>query len=174
MAKMAKLQTAKKDLMEEFMKFQSLSIATILFSGLTAFSSQVEATPLSVSEIAFENACMVNSEAMPQEFLPPTFTPQPLPENLDTTKAWQIVAENAAVSGDFHNAIKAFDKAIDLSDGRNPELFEQRGWIHYIQDDYQQAIVDFKAAALLYEETENTAGLWDACQLVSYVERQPV
>ncbi|MGB3237718.1 MAG: tetratricopeptide repeat protein [Geitlerinemataceae cyanobacterium] len=159
------------------MNFKNISIATLLLGGLASFSEPALANSSSDRtdlDIAFENTCAVVPEAMPQEFRPPTFERQPLPENLDTAKAWQTIGENAAVSGDYHNAIQAFNKAIDLSRGNNPELLEQRGWLHYTQDNYQQAIADLKAAALLYDDMENTTDRWDTCNMVSYVERQRV
>lgn len=151
-------------------------IFALILGSIFGFYDPAFSHPKSNLEIAFENACMANSnvEAMPQEFRPPTFATKPLPEALNTANAWQTVGENAAISGDYHNAIQAFNKAIDLSNGENPELFEQRGWLHYIQDNYQQALADLKAAALLYDEMDNTAGRWDTCHMVSYVERQRV
>jgi len=159
------------------MNFSKIStISALLLGGVVGFAYPAFSNPSSNVEIAFENACMANGnvEAMPQEFRPPTFEAKPLPNALDTANAWQTVGENAAISGDYHNAIQAFNKAIELSSGENPELFEQRGWLHYIQDDYQKALADLKAAALLYNEMDNTADRWDTCHMVSYVERQRI
>lgn len=156
------------------MNSKFITLIALISSGITGFASPAIANSQSERDLAFESACATMPESMPQEFQPPTFDPQALPDNLSTPLAWQTVGENAAASGDFSQAIQAFNKAIDLTSGENATLFEKRGWLHYMEHNYQQAITDLKSAALLYDKTENLVDRWDTCHMVSFVERQRV
>ncbi|MDY6941264.1 MAG: tetratricopeptide repeat protein [Cyanobacteriota bacterium] len=156
-----------------------LSIASLTVTALTLASPAVRAQDAELEaeldNISLDSACgqiVRNPQGRFAAFTPPTYEPQAIPEELNTARAWQVVGEDAAATGDFHNALQAYNKAIDLSGGQNPELFEQRGWVYYIQDNYDRAITDLKAAARLYQDRENRIARTDACQMISFVEQQ--
>lgn len=156
------------------MNLKLITPIAMICSGITGLAAPAIANSQSERDLAFETVCAMTPESMPQEFLPPTFEQLPIPESLTTAKAWQTVGENAAASGEVSKAIQAFNQAIELTTGENASLFEKRGWLHYMQQNYEQAINDLKSAALLYDETENLVDRWDTCHMVSYVERQKV
>ena len=152
-----------------------ISISSLTTIALTVLSSAVLAQQREVGKFSFDAACpqtLENLENRWVNFTPPTFESQVIPDDLNTARSWQIVGENAAATGDFHNALQAFDKAIDLSGGQDPEILAQRGWVYYIRDNYSRAIADLKAAARLYEERDNRMARVDTCQIISYVEQE--
>lgn len=94
-----------------------------------------------------------------QSFTPPIYTYQPLPERPNTVEFWRQVGHNAVLTQDYANAVVAFDKALELSidpETRLPEteLYVQRGWAHYLNQDEAEAIADLQTAASLYLEDQ--------------------
>ncbi len=102
-------------------------------------------------------------------FNPPDYDQQSTPEHLDTAEDWEVVGRDAAAVGDYHNAIFAFDKAIELARGENPELLELRGWTQYLDQDYDAAIADLAAAVELYRQLERQDDYQNALQMRDYV-----
>ncbi|MBE9039408.1 hypothetical protein IQ235_01180 [Oscillatoriales cyanobacterium LEGE 11467] len=154
---------------------RTISIASLTATVLTVLSPVALAQEEELEKFAIDAACpqiIQNRAARVVEFTPPTYESQPIPDNLNTARSWQIVGENAVATGDFHNALQAFDKAIELSSGQEPEILEQRGWVYHIRDNHNRAIADLKAAARLYEERENRLARADTCQMISYVEQE--
>lgn len=123
--------------------------------GAIAASLSISATP-----------AIANPE---RTFNPPNYQHEPLPETLDTANAWERVGRNAAATGDYHNAVVAFDKAIDLSRRRDPQLYELRGWAYYQQDETEAAIADLATAARLYFNRERYAAYRNAERMYDYV-----
>ncbi|USR89575.1 hypothetical protein NEA10_11850 [Phormidium yuhuli AB48] len=103
------------------------------------------------------------------EFTPPTYEQHPIPSDLNTAEDWEMVGRDAAAVGDYHNAVFAFDKAIDLALGNDPELFELRGWTQYLQQDYDAAIADLASAVELYRQWERHEDYRNAQQMRDYV-----
>ncbi|PPT07200.1 hypothetical protein CKA32_006133 [Geitlerinema sp. FC II] len=111
-----------------------------------------------------------NAIAVPDnDFNPPNYRQEALPRELDTARAWEIVGRNAAATGDYQNAIVAFDKAIDLSRRRQPQLYEQRGWAHYLHGEPRSAIADLETAAQLYTRRERLQRSANARQMQEFV-----
>ncbi|MFP4317959.1 MAG: hypothetical protein ACLFM4_01420 [Phormidium sp.] len=111
-------------------------------------------------------AALGNSEGV---FTPPDYEQQSIPDHLNTAEDWEIVGRDAAAVGDYHNAIFAFDKAIELARGNNPELLELRGWTQYLYQDYDAAIADLAAAVELYRQLERQEDYRNAQQMRDYV-----
>ncbi|MCH8506905.1 MAG: hypothetical protein LAT50_21720 [Ectothiorhodospiraceae bacterium] len=103
------------------------------------------------------------------QFTPPNYEQHPIPSDLDTAENWETVGRDAAAVGDYHNAVFAFNKAIDLALGNDPELFELRGWTQYLQQDYDAAIADLAAAVELYRQRERHEDYRNAQQMRDYV-----
>lgn len=103
------------------------------------------------------------------QFNPPSYEQNPIPSDLDTAEDWETVGRDAAAVGDYHNAVFAFNKAIDLALGNDPELFELRGWTQYLQQDYDAAIADLAAAVELYRQRERHEDYHNAQQMRDYV-----
>lgn len=102
-------------------------------------------------------------------FTPPDYDRQSVPEHLNTAEDWEVVGREAAAVGDYHNAIFAFDKAIELARGETPELLELRGWTQYLDQDYDAAIADLSAAVELYGQLERQDDYRNALQMRDYV-----
>lgn len=102
-------------------------------------------------------------------FAVPIYERQPLPEALNTASAWQIVGMNAVQVGDYPNALAAFDKAVDLSGGNNPEMLEQRGWLHTLRGEYREAIADLEAAAQQYADQNQYENTLNALRIRDFV-----
>ncbi|OAB59028.1 hypothetical protein AY600_16005 [Phormidium willei BDU 130791] len=102
-------------------------------------------------------------------FSPPDYNRQSVPDHLNTAEDWEIVGREAAAVGDYHNAIFAFDKALELARGDNPELLELRGWTQYLDQDYDAAIADLSAAVELYSQLERQDDYRNALQMRDYV-----
>lgn len=107
-----------------------------------------------------------NSEGV---FTPPDYEQQSIPDHLNTAEDWEVVGRDAAAVGDYHNAIFAFDKAIELARGNNPELLELRGWTQYLYQDYDAAIADLATAVELYRQRERHEEYRNAQQMRDYV-----
>lgn len=105
-------------------------------------------------------------------FEQPSYVHQPLPYTLQTATDWQTVGMNALIAQDYVNSLEAFDKAVDLSAGKNAEILEQRGWIHYLQSDYEQAIADLNRAATLYQDQAQPADHRNARRMRLFIEAQ--
>jgi|GEM_PF-2202093 tetratricopeptide (TPR) repeat protein len=102
-------------------------------------------------------------------FTPPDYDRQSVPEHLNTAEDWEVVGREAAAVGDYHNAIFAFDKAIELARGENPELLELRGWTQYLDQDYDAAIADLATAVELYRQLERQEDYRNAQQMRDYI-----
>jgi tetratricopeptide (TPR) repeat protein len=102
-------------------------------------------------------------------FAVPIYERQPLPEALNTAHAWQIVGMNAVQVSDYPNALAAFDKAVDLSGGNNPEMLEQRGWLHTLRGEYSEAIADLEAAAQQYANQSQYENALNALRIRDFV-----
>lgn len=100
----------------------------------------------------------------------PTYVHQPLPNTLQTAQDWQIVGMNALVDQDYINSLQAFNKAVDLSTGQQPEILEQRGWVHYLQEQYGRAIADLNQAATLYQDQSQTADYRNVRRMRLFIE----
>lgn len=85
-----------------------------------------------------------------QSFTPPTYEYESLTDQPKPAEYWQQVGTNAVIIGDYTNALAALNKAIDLAGAREPELLEQRGWVHYRIGNERLASADLRAAAALY------------------------
>ena len=118
------------------MRFQKIILATALtlgFLGISATSARGD-----------------REQAEFQPFALPIYEYEELAEQPRQAEYWQQVGVNAVVVGDYPNALAAFDKAVDLTGTKEPELLEQRGWVHYRMDNKRLASADLRAAAALY------------------------
>lgn len=102
-------------------------------------------------------------------FEPPAYERQPLPDALNTAQAWQTVGMNAVQVEDYANGLAAFDKAVDLSARANPEILEQRGWLHALAGYYDEAIADLEAAAAQYTTQNQHEQALNALQIRDFV-----
>ncbi len=102
----------------------------------------------------------------------PTYVHRPLPYTLQTAQDWQTVGMNALIAEDYVNSLQAFNKAVDLSAGQDPEILEQRGWVHYLQERYETAIADLNQAATLYQEQSQTPNYRNVRRMQLYIETQ--
>lgn len=102
----------------------------------------------------------------------PTTVLQPLPDTLQTAQDWQTVGMNALIVEDYINSLQAFNKAVDLSAGQNPEILEQRGWVLYLQKRYERAIADLNQAAALYQVQSQTANYRNVRRMRLFIETQ--
>lgn len=107
-----------------------------------------------------------------RRFDPPNYRQTELPAALDTADAWETVGRNAAATGDYHNAAIAFDKAIDLARDRNPQLYELRGWAHYLNGEIDAAIADLDTASQLYLNRQRYQAYRNTQQMHDYVLRE--
>ncbi|MBE9079703.1 tetratricopeptide repeat protein [Romeria aff. gracilis LEGE 07310] len=107
-------------------------------------------------------------------FTPPTYEYQPLPsaDQLVSAEAWQTVGMNAVLVEDFPNALAAFDKAVDLSGASEPEILEQRGWVHYMAGEEEAAIADLQTAATLYLAEQQYSDYENARSMVGFLDDQ--
>lgn len=126
--------------------------------------------------IAFNGVLPVLATATPGEqdrnFERPTTVRQPLPYTLQTAQDWQTVGMNALIAEDYINSLQAFNKAVDLSAGQNPEILEQRGWVHYVQERYERAIADLNQAAILYQDQSQTTKFRNVRRMRLFIETQ--
>lgn len=90
-----------------------------------------------------------------QPFVPPTYEYQQLENQQQLADYWQQVGANAVVAGDYPNALAALNKAVDLTSVSEPELLEQRGWVHYRLGNESMAEADIRTAAALYLAEEH-------------------
>lgn len=102
----------------------------------------------------------------------PTPVRRPLPYTLQTAQDWQTVGMNALVAQDYINSLQAFNKAVDLSAGQNPEILEQRGWVYYLQKRYDAAIADMNRAAALYQDQSQTTDYRNVRRIRLFIETQ--
>ncbi|WP_299412758.1 tetratricopeptide repeat protein [Acaryochloris sp. IP29b_bin.148] len=107
-----------------------------------------------------------------RSFERPTTVRQPLPYTLQTAQDWQTVGMNALIDEDYTNSLQAFNKAVDLSAGQNPQILEQRGWVHYLQERYERAIADLNQAAALYQAQSQTANYRNVRRMRLFIETQ--
>lgn len=105
-----------------------------------------------------------------QAFVPPTYEYQSLTSQPQPADYWQQVGTNAVIVGDYPNAIAALDKAIDLTDARQPELLEQRGWVHYRLGNENMALADLRAAATLYLTEESYQDYANAQNMLEFID----
>lgn len=118
------------------MKFRKITVAAI--ASLTLLGTGSNAAKGETDQIAL------------QPFVPPTYEYQQLESQQQLADYWQQVGANAVVAGDYPNALAALDKAIDLTGASEPELLEQRGWVHYRLGNESMAAADLRTAAALY------------------------
>lgn len=107
-----------------------------------------------------------------RSFERPTYVRRPLPYTLQTAQDWQTVGMNALIVKDYINSLEAFDKAVDLSARQNPEILEQRGWVHYLQENYEAAIADLNRAASLYQDQSQTVDYRNVRRMRLFIETQ--
>lgn len=107
-----------------------------------------------------------------RQFDLPTYVHQPLPQTLQTAQDWQTVGINALIAQDYINSLQAFNKAVDLSAGQNPEILEQRGWVNYLQERYERAIADLNQAASLYQDQSQTTHSRNVRRMRLFIETQ--
>lgn len=105
-------------------------------------------------------------------FEQPTYVQQPLPNTLQTAQDWQTIGMNALIDRDYINSLQAYNKAVDLSAGQQPEILEQRGWVHYLQERYDRAITDLNQAATLYQEQSQVADHRNVRRMRLFIETQ--
>lgn len=109
-----------------------------------------------------------------QSFVPPRYAYQPLPERPTTVEFWQQVGHNAVLAQDYANAVVAFDKALELSVDTKTELYMQRGWAHYLNQNEAEAIVDLKKAASLYLENQAFDRYINARRMAGFISNQDI
>ncbi|ABW30020.1 tetratricopeptide repeat protein [Acaryochloris marina] len=107
-----------------------------------------------------------------RSFKRPITVRQPLPDTLQTAQDWQTVGMNALIVEDYINSLQAFNKAVDLSAGQNPQILEQRGWVHYLQEQYERAISDLNQAAALYQAQSQAANYRNVRRMRLFIETQ--
>lgn len=61
---------------------------------------------------------------------------------------------------------------MDLSAGQQPEILEQRSWVHYLQERYDRAITDLSQAATLYQEQSRVADYRNVRCIRLFIETQ--
>lgn len=156
--------------MNFFEKFSVAVIASITL--LNTGTSQPFALP--EQPVDRESSLRVDAVTENLSFIPPTFKYAPIDSNAPLVKSstWQRVGQNAAVVGDYPNALAAFDKAVQLSTETDPELFEQRGWLHYSLGYEEEALEDFAEAAELHLDERNFSAHNNAVHMHKFVDVQ--
>ena len=109
-------------------------------------------------------------QASAHPFVPPTYEYEGLASQVKPADYWHQVGTNAVVAGDYPNAIVALDKAIDLTSAREPELLEQRGWVHYRIGNERLALADLRTAAALYLAEQSYKDYLNARNMVRFVD----
>ncbi|MEM1251847.1 MAG: tetratricopeptide repeat protein [Cyanobacteria bacterium P01_H01_bin.21] len=107
---------------------------------------------------------------MAQPFVPPTYEYQNLASQAEPADYWQQVGTNAVVIGEYQNALAALNKAVDLTEAREPELLEQRGWVHYRLGNERLASADLRAAAALYLAEQSYKDYVNARNILRFVD----
>jgi len=108
------------------------------------------------------------------DFAPPTFTHSPISSSapLVESSTWQAIGQNAVVVGDYTNALVAFDKAVQLLPKADPEVFEQRGWLHYSLGYEEAALRDMSRAASLHLDDSDYSAHSNVLQMREFVDIQ--
>ena len=114
------------------------------------------------------------AEEVGLDFTPPTFNYSPISQDkpLVAPITWQAIGQNAVVVGDYENALAAFNKAVQLSPEADPEMLEQRGWLHYSLGDEEAALQDMSKAADLHLDNNNYSAHNNVLQMRDFVEIQ--
>lgn len=105
-----------------------------------------------------------------QPFVPPTYEYQQLSNQPRPTDYWQQVGTNAVIVGDYPNALVALSKAVDLTASSQPEILEQRGWVHYRLGNYQLAAADMRAATALYLAEQSYKDYVNARNMLLFID----
>ena len=137
------------------MRFLKKPFALLASAAVLLLPTQVSATPEQPMDGNY--SLQTYAEEADLKFEPPSFDYSPVAKNAPLVKSevWQDVGQNAMVVGDYHNALAAFDKAVQLMPEAEPELLEQRGWLHYSVGDEADALSDLSRAAALHLEDGN-------------------
>lgn len=137
--------------------------------ALAAIAALVLA-PGSVRANEAENTQALRSTT--RSFTPPTFEYQPLATQAQPVDYWQQVGINAVIANDYPNALAALNKATDLTTANEPNILEQRGWVHYQLGNEQMAFTDLKLAAALYLSNENNDAYANTQSMLRYIDNQ--
>lgn len=105
-----------------------------------------------------------------QSFVPPVYEYESLAGQPQPASYWQQVGANAVVVGDYPNALAALDKAVDLTGASEPELLEQRGWVHYRLGNDDRALADLRTAAALYLSEQSYQDYVNAQNMLQFVD----
>lgn len=108
------------------------------------------------------------------KFAPPEFDYDPIPATAPLVKAstWQDIGENAVLTGDYPNALAAFNKALQLASLNSPEMLEQRGWIHYSIGNEAAAFQDLSLAAQAHLKQGDLDAHANAVNMRTFVDNQ--
>ena len=103
---------------------------------------------------------------------PPAYKYRALDDSARDADYWQQVGINAFLLGDYHNALVAYNKAVDLSVDHVPEMLEQRSWIHYRIGNLRPAINDIQEAARLHWIGQNYDRYHNARETALFMHNQ--
>ena len=138
------------------MRFQKIVLAIALTLGIWGISA---------------NAARGDGEQTNlQSFVPPTYEYEKLTSQPQLADYWQQVGTNAVIVGDYPNALVALSKAVDLTEAGDPELLEQRGWVHYRMGNERLAAADLRAAAALYLADQSYKDYLNARNMLHFVD----
>ena len=138
------------------MRFRKIIFAIVLtlsFLGINASAARGE-----------------KEKTTPQSFAPPAYEYESLTSQPEPAEYWQQVGANAVLVGDYPNALAALNKAVDLSGASNPEVLEQRGWVHYRLGNERLASADLRAAAALYLADQSYKDYLNARNMLMFVD----
>lgn len=151
------LRVKKRQVQEEqaLMKFRKVTLTAIATLALLGAGSQTARSEA-------DNMAL-------QPFAPPTYEYQRLENQQQLADYWHQVGTNAVVVGDYPNALAALNKAVDLAGASDPELLEQRGWVHYRLDNKSMAEADIRTAAALYLDEEHYDAYVNARHMLDFL-----
>ena len=110
------------------------------------------------------------AQTTPQPFVPPTYEYESLTSQPQPVDYWRQVGANAVLVGDYPNALAALNKAVDLTGASDPEILEQRGWVHYRLNNERLASADLRTAAALYLADQSYKDYLNARNMLMFVD----
>lgn len=152
--------------------FEKISLTIITSMFISATGTQALATPEQPMDGEFSLESYADEVGL--DFTPPTFDylPTSADKPLIEPTTWHAIGQNAVVVGDYENALVAFDKAVQLSPEADPEMLEQRGWLHYSLGYEEAALQDMSKAANLHLDEKNYSAHSNVLQMREFVEIQ--
>ncbi|MEM9809046.1 MAG: tetratricopeptide repeat protein [Cyanobacteria bacterium P01_D01_bin.56] len=134
------------------------------------FNEIVVAFAIALGFLGLNAVAARGNEPQNRSFVPPAYPYESLVDQPRPASYWQQVGANAAVVGDYQNALVALNKAVDLTGASDPNILEQRGWIHYRLENEHLAAADLRTAAALYLADQSYESYLNARNMLNFVD----